>query len=182
MNGLNLGCGIRPIPGWINLDDSDDPRVDVRCDLNGGVLPFDDASFDRIIANHVLEHLLHWEPIVIECYRVLRPGGMLEIRVPGFEEGFHSPYHLRHFTRKTFSMKYNYFLQDDAEAKKGHGYQPKCNFELYDFHVLYDGWGIWHVKKYLEKDIRQNIIPRIAWSPFPHLIDKEYEWILRKSK
>lgn len=40
-----------------------------------GALPFDDASFDVIFANMVLEHVCHPQRFLNEVYRVLRPGG-----------------------------------------------------------------------------------------------------------
>jgi ubiquinone/menaquinone biosynthesis C-methylase UbiE len=39
--------------------------------------PADDASFDVIVANLVLEHLSNVAPIFAEAARVLRPGGMM---------------------------------------------------------------------------------------------------------
>lgn len=45
-------------------------------------LPFPDASFDRVIAAEVLEHLPADRPAIAECARVLRPGGTLAVTVP----------------------------------------------------------------------------------------------------
>jgi SAM-dependent methyltransferase len=41
------------------------------------MLPFDDASFDLVYANFVVEHLQHPEHTFAEWRRVLRPGGRL---------------------------------------------------------------------------------------------------------
>jgi 2-polyprenyl-6-hydroxyphenyl methylase/3-demethylubiquinone-9 3-methyltransferase len=38
-------------------------------------LPFDDASFDVVVAGEVLEHVADLEGTVAEALRVLRPGG-----------------------------------------------------------------------------------------------------------
>ena len=54
LNLLNLGCGSRFHPAWVNADlASRHPEVMV-CDLSCG-LPFDDASMDAVYASHLLE-------------------------------------------------------------------------------------------------------------------------------
>jgi SAM-dependent methyltransferase len=45
-------------------------------------LPFADASFDRIIAAEVLEHLPDDRRAMGELFRVLKPGGLLAVTVP----------------------------------------------------------------------------------------------------
>lgn len=45
-------------------------------------LPFDDASFDRIVAAEVLEHIPADIQAIAELVRVLRPGGTLAVSVP----------------------------------------------------------------------------------------------------
>jgi len=45
-------------------------------------LPFDDDSFDRAIAIHVLEHLRNLPAALDEIRRVLRPGGRFSVVIP----------------------------------------------------------------------------------------------------
>jgi len=45
-------------------------------------LPFQDASFDKIICSEVLEHVKDEEQGIAELVRVLRPGGALAVTVP----------------------------------------------------------------------------------------------------
>jgi SAM-dependent methyltransferase len=45
-------------------------------------LPFADASFDRVIAAEVLEHLPRDDQAMRELFRVLKPGGLLAVTVP----------------------------------------------------------------------------------------------------
>jgi len=47
-------------------------------------LPFADATFDRIIASEVLEHIGDDRGALRELARVLRPGGVLAVTVPRF--------------------------------------------------------------------------------------------------
>ena len=45
-------------------------------------LPFDDATFDRVVAAEVLEHLPKDERAMTELFRVLKPGGLIAVTVP----------------------------------------------------------------------------------------------------
>jgi SAM-dependent methyltransferase len=45
-------------------------------------LPFDDATFDAVVAGELLEHLQFPEAVVAEARRVLRPSGVLVGSVP----------------------------------------------------------------------------------------------------
>jgi SAM-dependent methyltransferase len=57
-----------------------DPSADIQADL--AALPFADASFDWVLANHVLEHIPGDGAAIAELARVLRPGGRAIIMVP----------------------------------------------------------------------------------------------------
>lgn len=81
---LHQGCANHYLEGWVNLDlYRPGRRLDLRWDLRRGV-PFPDESVDAVFSEHLLEHLpleagLH---LLAECYRVLRPSGILRIGVP----------------------------------------------------------------------------------------------------
>ena len=45
-------------------------------------LPFEDGSFDAVVAAEVLEHLHDDERAMAELFRVLRPGGLMAVTVP----------------------------------------------------------------------------------------------------
>lgn len=51
---------------------------------DGRRLPFADATFDRVIAAEVLEHIEQDVPVFDEIHRVLRPGGRAAVTVPRF--------------------------------------------------------------------------------------------------
>jgi SAM-dependent methyltransferase len=51
-------------------------------DLEQQQLPFEDHSFDVVIASHILEHLVDDAAALADWYRLLTPGGRLLIGVP----------------------------------------------------------------------------------------------------
>ncbi len=83
-NLLNIGCGNRPFVEFVNLDfyrrqDKPDVMHDLRCPL-----PFPEERFDGIFSEHCFEHLtpLHGWNRLEDCFRLLRPGGMLRLSLP----------------------------------------------------------------------------------------------------
>lgn len=87
INRLNVGCGRRFHEDWINVDLEPADASVIACDITRG-LPFDDNSLDAVYHSHVLEHLspTAGQQLIAECYRVLRPGGVLRIVVPDLEQ------------------------------------------------------------------------------------------------
>jgi SAM-dependent methyltransferase len=80
---LDVGCGYRKTPGSIGMDVLENSAADVIADLSGP-WPFADGSFDKVVANHVLEHVPEVVHVVQEAYRVLKSGGRFIIRGPHF--------------------------------------------------------------------------------------------------
>ena len=62
------------------------PRGSASMPVRGDAfrLPFPDASFDRVIAAEVLEHLHDDHKAMSELARVLRPGGRMAVTVPRY--------------------------------------------------------------------------------------------------
>lgn len=81
---LNLGCGNAKfnVPNVVNLDGYGKP--DVLWDLEKTPLPFENETFDFILAHHILEHLHNWWNVFDECARILKPNGTMEIYVPAW--------------------------------------------------------------------------------------------------
>jgi SAM-dependent methyltransferase len=79
---LDLGCGDRPqYPQNIGVDVRATTAVRVLADLSTAV-PFATGSVDRVFAVHVLEHLIDFLPLIDECHRIVRPGGVLHVMSP----------------------------------------------------------------------------------------------------
>jgi predicted SAM-dependent methyltransferase len=83
---LNLGCGSRFHPDWVNLDLYPSSRAVQQWDLQNE-LPFPDGSFDVVYHSHVLEHFSQQNGLrfLERCRKVLRPGGILRVVVPDLE-------------------------------------------------------------------------------------------------
>lgn len=92
-NLLDVGCGIGDmlsyVPGSIGVDIN--PENVQFCQNRGlnayhmqiDVLPFESDSFDTVLLDNVLEHLINPKALLSEIRRVLRPHGSLIIGVPG---------------------------------------------------------------------------------------------------
>lgn len=81
---LNLGCGKRLLPGYVNIDFNPFEGVIVMDVRN---LQYPDDSVDEILAEFILEHIPYFEvpETLWEWWRVLCPGGILKLMVPDFE-------------------------------------------------------------------------------------------------
>ena len=87
MKLLNLGCGHRFHPTWINVDFTSHSEHVISHNLLQGI-PFADNSFDVVYHSHVLEHFpkLKADFFMSECYRVLQHKGILRIAIPDLEQ------------------------------------------------------------------------------------------------
>src|SRR5664279_3905639 len=94
---LDIGCGIGDLlvfrPGTVGADVN--PLIVESNQLQGlnvhliveNKLPFLDAVFDTVIMDNVLEHIPGPEALLTEVRRVLEPGGVFLVGVPG-KKGF----------------------------------------------------------------------------------------------
>lgn len=174
---LNLGCGLQCPQDWINVDCSFGARLAKYPKLKKllhkvvpkklGILPnmkwpsnvlcmditsklkFKENSIDYIYSSHTLEHMAYNEgkQIINECYRVLKPSGIIRIIVPDLDAtirsylsnkqnspidaalNFHKntfyfeippPNNLIDLIKYYFKRKNNHFFLYDEEALRNH--------------------------------------------------------------
>jgi SAM-dependent methyltransferase len=75
-----------------------------------------DASFDRVIAIHVLEHLHNLPPALDEVRRVLKPGGLFEVVIPcegGFGYALGRRVTSKRVFEKRYKMDYDWYIKSE---------------------------------------------------------------------
>ncbi len=157
MKKLNLGCGkdIRSKEdGWVNMDLITLPGADVVWDVKKIPWPFENNTFDLVFCSHFIEHIPHYiglaeDGLIVvmkEIYRVLKPDGFLEIRVPYYQckGAVIDPTHCRFFDINTFDYftkkhNFNYYsgLNFTCAVKEFTAFSPKdLNFIRIGEHKL----------------------------------------------
>lgn len=86
LNYLNLGCGHRFHEDWVNMDMVSSSPYVISYNILKGV-PYPDNQFDVVYHAQVLEHIPKEKApaFIKECFRVLKPGGIIRIVVPNLE-------------------------------------------------------------------------------------------------
>lgn len=81
---LNLGCGNKPLEGYINHDLTvHADHVDIAWDLNELPWPWQDEAFEKVAAISVLEHLRqNLLTSMDELWRILEPHGVAVVKLP----------------------------------------------------------------------------------------------------
>lgn len=83
---LNLGCGDKILPGYINVDvakSRNGNTPDLLCDLKD-LSVIETNSIDEILSVHVIEHFWRWEvdAVLKEWLRILKPNGKMILECP----------------------------------------------------------------------------------------------------
>lgn len=130
---LHLGCGNDYKKGYVNCDMSKEVNPDKVVNLEKK-LPFKNNSVDEIIANHVLEHIHNFIPLMHELHRVCKKNAVIKIKTPFYAAWgqFNDPTHVRFFTPFTF----NYF-------KKGnYSHEVGVNKDMFEVEKVKINYGI----------------------------------------
>jgi predicted SAM-dependent methyltransferase len=135
---LDLGCGPNSRADFCNLDYNWHPGIDVCWDVTRR-LPFDDSHVAGIFTEHMIEHLALGDtlPLLRECRRILRPGGVLRIIVP--DGGIYLAEYTKHQAGQPASMPYGEDERREFPLEtpivsinrifSGHGHQFIWDFE-----------------------------------------------------
>jgi len=143
---VNLGCGYKRFKDFINVDSDINCNPDIICNLECDPLPFEDSSVSHIIAHHILEHMGEgYFHLLKEIYRVTKPGGLIDIRVPhhNHEVFLNDPTHRRPITvegMRLFSKKFNRMTIKSGGVASTLGLIFDVDFEIVTFDYTYDDY------------------------------------------
>lgn len=131
MTSIEIGGGHLVQAGWTNLD-AWNGHGEWRRLAQDTPWPTADDSVDAIRAAHVMEHIPAGEPrlaVMNEAHRVLRPGGVFEIRVPNCLSGtwhaFADPTHVSFWCVESF-----HYFDGLFAANADYGIRPWTTLEL----------------------------------------------------
>ena len=113
---LNLGCGMRRLPGYWNVDRVALEGVDILADLEEPLTQVPDDSVEAIYCRHTLEHVTRLMELLAEIHRVTVPDGKIEAIVPHFSNpyGYSDPTHVRFFGLYSFF----YLAADEDQPRR----------------------------------------------------------------
>jgi predicted SAM-dependent methyltransferase len=183
---LNIGCGGRPLQGYINIDQDsiDDMRLrypestfdDSLVIQNHDIfnLPYEDNSIDEVKADGLLEHLAFIdEPrFLYEVRRVLKEGGIFEFSVPDFEQA------CRIWLSAADDWK-GFFSNDTEDIKKHHwfntytyDYNNRWGYIVATFFGSQNGEGQFHKNCYSET----KIVSMMTFLQFENIAITKFRW------
>ena len=127
----------------IEASEIDSSSVAFACAGDATALPFNDNTFDRIIASEVLEHIKEDEVALKELFRVLKPNGRIAVTIPAFlpekicwllSDEYHAPKEVGGHVR----------IYKKNEIKKKMRLKGLCPFDYHRAHALHSPY--WWLK------------------------------------
>ncbi len=159
---LNLGCGKTRIPNSLGVDSAMiTGYTDVIHDLDITPYPFDSSSVDEIHMYHVLEHLKNPLQKLEELHRILKPEGVLYLRMPHFSS-------MGAFTDITHVRPFGYYSFDCFVEGSYQHFYTKVSYEIVNRRIKY--LGLFGNEGDYAKYIHGNSCP-IWLQPFVILLD-----------
>lgn len=138
---LDVGCGqgvalqhftvrgCRPVGITLNRTDLEECRKQgyTVAQMDQSFLEFEDATFDLVWARHVVEHSVFPFFTLCEFARVLKPGGLLYLEVPGAETSCQHELNINHYSILSHTMWLSLLERTGFEAAEAQKYFLKCD-------------------------------------------------------
>ena len=164
---LNLGCGKRNFrKDWIHIDGSNYQHIHSH-DIEN--LPFEENTVDIIYASHVFEYFDREECVnVLQKWKnVLKPGGILRLAVPNFEEYTRLYANGKITLNQCLGPLYGKWKMTETET-----IYHKTTYDFTSLKQILENNGFKDVKKWDWKQVEHGNIDDYSQSYFPHM-DKE---------
>jgi SAM-dependent methyltransferase len=174
---LDVGCGNYKIPGSVGIDHFYLKDVDIIHNLDVFPWPVESEKYDKVIFSHSLSHLKDVSMVMIECFRILKNGGCIEIVAPHFtSDNFNTdPTHKIHLGIR--SMDY-FIVNTDGKYR----YLPdETKFilekKLISFREAPASW-----RKSLKRNIAKTIGLESIVNAYPRIYERFFCWIIPASE
>lgn len=156
---IDLGCGPWKAAGFVGVDIAPGSGIDIVADLSQR-FPFANSSVDLVRAHDVIEHLVDRIHTMNEIWRICKPDGLVDIRVPSTDGrgAFQDPTHISFWNVNSF--KY-YSADYPAYLKLCHIYGFHGEFKIERLSEETSEDGVIHVNAML-RAIKQPTASQIA--------------------
>lgn len=103
----------------VSFDIYDSPNVQLIADAHE--LPFDENTFDLVIIQAVLEHVLEPQTVVSQIHKVLKPGGWVYAETPFMQQVHEGAYDFTRFSERGHRYLFKNFDKIASGATSGPG-------------------------------------------------------------
>lgn len=124
LGGAAVGQGLErwlddPRIEWVETDVFPSVRTHLLCDAQQA--PFEDATFDAVVAQALLEHTLDPQRVVAEIHRVLRPEGTVYAETPFMQQVHAGAYDFTRYTHLGHRRLFRFFEEMESGPACGPG-------------------------------------------------------------
>jgi len=168
---INIGCGGRPLEGFINIDQDSLPQLRDRYperefsdDLviqNWDIfsLPITDGEVEEVRADGLLEHLSFKEEpaFLYEVHRVMQKGGVFTLSVPDFEETCKAWLSAKDDWQDFYDDSEKAIINQHWFGTYSYGYESRWGYIMATFYGSQNGTGQYHKNGYSEGKIRKML-------------------------
>ena len=159
---INIGCGRRVLPGWINVDLYPSDSAVLKGDICAGIPELKTAVAREILLDNVIEHVADIPRAMREIERLSCPGASITIITPHFSsaDSWTDPTHRWHLALGSL----NYFCGNENNNR----YSEGLAFEMVEVKLSFQG-GL------------MGLCGRCIYSLNPKLWERKFSFIFRAS-